>query len=165
MKALILLALVSLLAACNTPGRSKTTDVHATGILWQGRTIGPVQRLDGRMTIIDCVSADQYQAMKKGGVIEAAVWKSQGCTPLLVKASGAADFLTPDDAAALLKMVKKIAWSNCLQNQYWFCDGTKVDAEIDAAFSMTASQGQWISGTDWVDGISKHITLGYAQLH
>lgn len=117
-----------------------------------GSAIGPFMSPDGRVTLIVCKSLALYeQAFKDYSGRNETPWHDlkDKCNAYFYD-RGVAVYLTSTEAEVMKGRIHGALWTKCLKEQWWFCDESKIKAEVDAAFSSGNHMGAYINGADWL---------------
>lgn len=151
---LVLMMLVSV-ASCKTTedSPSETKAIYKGGLTAQD-TIGPLFGKNETMTLINCKSLTAYETVYKtfSGKISDRL-QDANCQSLY-KATNAGEaraiWIAKKDIPKFKKRINDALWKKCLREQFWFCDDSKIKAEIDAAFSPGEHMGRILNGGEWI---------------
>lgn len=156
---IMIATLMSLLAviSCKTPDQTETLAdtkaIYKIGIS-SGDAIGPILDDKGNITLIRCESLDKYKAyFKSASGKDSQNWSQSHCRPFSNKSDAQVVkpiWITKKDTEKFKKQINQSLWKRCLQDQFWFCDDSKIKSEIDAAFSPGEHMGRLINGDDWI---------------
>ena len=151
---LVLMILISL-GSCKTTedAPSDTKAIYKSG-LTAGETIGPLFGKNETMTLINCKTLAGYQTFYKtfSGKISDRI-QGPNCQPLNKSTStgeSRAIWIARKNLPKFKKQINDALWKQCLREQFWFCDDSKIKREIDAAFSPGEHMGRIINGGDWI---------------
>lgn len=146
--------LISLGACKTTEDASSETKAIYKGGLTAGETVGPLFGKNDSMTLINCKSLSTYETFYKTfSGKNSDNWQDSSCQPLSKTTStgeSRAVWIAKKDISKFKKRINAALWTRCLREQFWFCDDSKIKAEIDAAFSPGEHMGRILNGGDWI---------------
>jgi hypothetical protein len=151
---LVLLILISL-GSCKTTedAPSDVKAIYKSG-LTAGETIGPLFGKNETMTLINCKTLAAYETVYKAfsGKISDRLQHAD-CQPLNKTSSTGESksiWIAKKNIPKFKKQINDALWKQCLREQFWFCDDSKIKTEIDAAFSPGEHLGRILNGSDWI---------------
>ncbi len=152
---ILVLMMLMFIGSCKTTEdtSSETKAIYKGGLTAQD-AVGPLFGKNETVTLINCKTLAAYEAVYKtfSGKISERL-QDTNCQSLS-KASSAGEssaiWFAKKDIPKFKKQMNDALWKKCLREQFWFCDDSKLKAEIDAAFSPGEHMGRTINGSDWI---------------
>ncbi len=151
---LVLMILMSLGSCKTTEDASSDTKAIYKVSLTAQDAIGPLLGKNETMTLVNCKTLAAYETVYKifSGKISDRLQDAncQSLNKTTSTSESKAIWIAKKDISKFKKQINAALWTRCLREQFWFCDDSKIKAEIDAAFSPGEHMGRIINGGDWI---------------
>lgn len=146
--------LISFVSCKTTEDASSETKAIYKGGLTAQDTIGPLFSKNETMTLVNCKTLAAYETVYKAfsGKISDRLQDAncQSLNKTTSTSESRAIWIPKKDISKFKKRINAALWTRCLREQFWFCDDSKIKAEIDAAFSPGEHMGRILNGGDWI---------------
>jgi hypothetical protein len=150
----VLMILISFVSCKTTEDASSETKAIYKGGLTAQDTIGPLFSKNETMTLVNCKTLAAYETVYKAfsGKISDRLQDAncQSLNKTTSTSESRAIWIPKKDISKFKKRINAALWTRCLREQFWFCDDSKIKAEIDAAFSPGEHMGRILNGGDWI---------------